>query len=149
MMFRGTLILSASLVFGLAACGGEGSGSAPAMSGSANATNKPAATTTAAAGTSTAAAVATTGLSPSQMEANISALLFKKVSGEGLMYVYEEATLNGQKQFNAYIADDEKKTGSFKCSLKENPKIPEKTRVTFEGTLKSKGWVDDCTIQKK
>lgn len=65
------------------------------------------------------------------------------------MYVYEEATLNGQKQFNAYIADDEKKTGSFKCSLKENPKIPEKTRVTFEGTLKSKGWVDDCTIQKK
>lgn len=140
--------LLALLLLGVAACGGEGSGSAPAASGSPAATSKP--TGAAATGTATAAAaVATTGLTPGKIEANISALLFKKVSGEGLMYAYESATLNGQKQYNAYIADDEKKTGSFKCSLKEDPKIPEKTQVTFEGTLKSKGWVDECTIQKK
>lgn len=137
-----------TLLLGVAACGGEGSGSAPASgagtTGAAAGTNKPAA-----AATATPTAVATTGLTPGKIEANISALLFKKVSGEGLMYYFEAATLNGEKQFNAYIADDEKKTGSFKCSLKGDPKIADKTMVTFEGTLKSKGWVDDCTIQKK
>lgn len=138
-----------TLLLGVAACGGEGSGSAPASgAGTTGATagaNKPAAAAT----DTPAAAVATTGLTPGKIEANIKALLFKKVSGEGLMYYFEAATLNGEKQFNAYIADDEKKTGSFKCSLKGDPKIADKTMVTFEGTLKSKGWVDDCTIQKK
>lgn len=143
-------IALSTLLLGVAACGGEGSGSAPVSgagtTGAAAGTNKPAAAATA---TPTAAAVATTGLTPGKIEANISALLFKKVSGEGLMYYFEAATLNGEKQFNAYIADDEKKTGSFKCSLKGDPKIADKTMVTFEGTLKSKGWVADCTIQKK
>ena len=133
-----------TLLLGVAACGGEGSGSAPAA-GAGTTGSAAAATAT----TTAAAAVATTGLTPGKIEANIKALLFKKVSGEGLMYYFEAATLNGEKQFNAYIADDEKKTGSFKCSLKGDPKIADKTMVTFEGTLKSKGWVDDCTIQKK
>lgn len=151
-MMRKIALLGFAMV-GLAACGGEGSGSASASAASSGQASTAAATATTAAAnatsTATAAAVATTGLTPGKIEENIKALLFKKVSGEGLFYAYESGKLNGEMTYSAYIADDEKKTGSFKCSLKADPKIPEKTRVTFEGTLKSKGWVDECTIAKK
>lgn len=96
-----------------------------------------------------AAEVKTSGLSPSAIKKDFSALMGKQISGEAVMYHFESVTLNGEKQHNAYIADDEQKTASIQCMLAEATKIKAKTKVTFKGTLKTASWIDGCEIAEK
>ena len=102
-----------------------------------------------AAAPSTAGDAPLTGLTPAKLQENAGRLMSKKVSGEGFFYAYEAAKLNGEQTYSAYIADDDKKTHSFKCSLSGDPKIPPKTTVTFQGTWNGGGWMRDCSISKK
>ena len=91
----------------------------------------------------------TTERTTGDIKKNFSALMGKEVSGEAVMYHFESVTLNGQKQNNAYIADDENKTSSIQCMLKEPTKIKKNTKVTFKGKLRTINWIDDCEIEEK
>lgn len=104
---------------------------------------------TTAAGATAAGPVPTTNLTPAKLQQNAAALMGKKVQGEGLMYGYESGMLNGKMSYNAFIADDDKKTNSFKCTLSGETKIAKGSMVSFTGIWHGGHWVDECQITKK
>lgn len=142
-------------IFILLACGIGASGcnksEAATTSATSAATAAPAAPSAAAQGAAPTepAAVSTTGLTPGAIKAGFSGLMGKEVSGEAVMYHFETATLNGETQHNAYIADDENKTNSMQCMLAAPTKIKKNTKVTFKGTLRTSSWIKDCEIAEK
>ncbi len=147
MIHRQTLVsISAACilcVFGCSKLDATSSSSATSATVRAAAEAPPAATATA------KPEVKTTDLTPGAIKQSFSALMGKQVAGEGVMYHFESVTLNGEKQHNAYVADDENKTNSIQCMLKEPTQIKAKTKVTFKGTLRTANWIVSCEIAEK